>query len=421
MKVVIMAGGRGTRISELFPDIPKPMIPVCGIPVLEREISSLKEQGFTDIILTVGYKAESIMQHFGDGRKYGVQIEYFVEKEPLGNAGALFRIKDKLTEDFLLLNADAMFNVDFNRFVKFHKAHNGLVTLFTHPNNHPYDSGLIVANKEKKVEQWLTKEDKRPKYYQNRVNAGLHVINPEALDLKVTTDKVDLDRQVLKPLCSSGKIYCYDSPEYVKDMGTPERYETVCKDFENGTVEARNLKNKQKAIFLDRDGTINKYVGFLRNIEQFELLSGVSEAIRKINQSGYLAVVVTNQPVIARGEVTYTELQEIHNKMETILGKDGAYLDGIYFCPHHPDKGFEGEVKELKINCNCRKPNPGLLLQAASDFNINLEQSWMIGDGKNDIQAGKNAGCKTVLIGDDEFGQDITVYSLLEFVNQIVC
>ena len=421
MKVVIMAGGRGTRISELFPDIPKPMIPVCGIPVLEREISSLKEQGFNDIILTVGYKAESIMQHFGDGRKYGVQIEYFVEKEPLGNAGALFRIKDKLTEDFLLLNADAMFNVDFNRFVKFHKAHNGLVTLFTHPNNHPYDSGLIVANKEKKVEQWLTKEDKRPKYYQNRVNAGLHVINPEALDLKVTTDKVDLDRQVLKPLCSSGKIYCYDSPEYVKDMGTPERYETVCKDFENGTVEARNLKNKQKAIFLDRDGTINKYVGFLRNIEQFELLSGVSEAIRKINQSGYLAVVVTNQPVIARGEVTYTELQEIHNKMETILGKDGAYLDGIYFCPHHPDKGFKGEVKELKINCNCRKPNPGLLLQAASDFNINLEQSWMIGDGKNDIQAGKNAGCKTVLIGDDEFGQDITVYSLLEFVNQIVC
>lgn len=421
MKVVIMAGGRGTRISELFPDIPKPMIPVCGIPVLEREISSLKEQGFTDIILTVGYKAESIMQHFGDGRKYGVQIEYFVEKEPLGNAGALFRIKDKLTEDFLLLNADAMFNVDFNRFVKFHKAHNGLVTLFTHPNNHPYDSGLIVANKEKKVEKWLTKEDKRPKYYQNRVNAGLHVINPEALDLKVTTDKVDLDRQVLKPLCSSGKIYCYDSPEYVKDMGTPERYETVCKDFENGTVEARNLKNKQKAIFLDRDGTINKYVGFLRNIEQFELLSGVSEAIRKINQSGYLAVVVTNQPVIARGEVTYTELQEIHNKMETILGKDGAYLDGIYFCPHHPDKGFKGEVKELKINCNCRKPNPGLLLQAASDFNINLEQSWMIGDGKNDIQAGKNAGCKTVLIGDDEFGQDITVYSLLEFVNQIVC
>ena len=100
MKVVIMAGGKGTRISELFPNIPKPMIPVCGIPVLEREIQSLKEQGFTDIILTVGYKAEIIMHHFGNGRKYGVHIDYFVEKEPLGNAGALFQMKNKLTGKF---------------------------------------------------------------------------------------------------------------------------------------------------------------------------------------------------------------------------------------------------------------------------------------------------------------------------------
>ena len=420
MKVVIMAGGRGTRISELFPDIPKPMIPVCGIPVLEREICSLREQGFKDIILTVGYKAGKIIHHFGNGRKYGVHIDYFVEKEPLGNAGALFQMKDKLTEDFLLLNADAMFNVDFNRFVEFHKSHNGLVTLFTHPNNHPYDSGLIIANQDRQVDQWLSKEDKRPAFYQNRVNAGLHVINPEALNMEVTTVKVDLDRQVLKPLCGTGKMYCYDSPEYVKDMGTPDRYEGVCKDFENDIVEARNLKNKQKAIFLDRDGTINKYVGFLRKEEQFELLEGVSEAIRKINRSGYLAVVVTNQPVIARGEVTYAGLQEIHNKMETLLGKDGAYLDGIYFCPHHPDSGFEGEVKELKIDCECRKPKPGLLLQAANDLNIDLEHSWMIGDGKNDILAGKNAGCRTALIGNDDFGQDITVDSLLSFANQIV-
>lgn len=420
MKVVIMAGGKGTRISELFPNIPKPMIPVCGIPVLEREIQSLKEQGVTDIILTVGYKAEIIMHHFGNGRKYGVHIDYFVEKEPLGNVGALFQLKDKLTEDFLLLNADAMFNVDFNRFVKFHKEHKSLVTLFTHPNNHPYDSGLIIANKDKQVEQWLSKEDDRPEFYQNRVNAGLHVISPEVLNMEVTTQKVDLDRQVLKPLCGTGKMYCYDSPEYVKDMGTPDRYEGVCKDFEKGIVESRNLKNKQKAIFLDRDGTINKYVGFLRKTEQFELLEGVSEAIKKINRSGYLAVVVTNQPVIARGEVTYEGLQEIHNKMETLLGKDGAYLDGIYFCPHHPDSGFEGEVKELKIDCDCRKPKPGMLLQAAEDLNIDLEQSWMIGDGKNDIQAGKNAGCKTVLIGNEDYGQDMIVDSLLSFVNKVI-
>ena len=420
MKVVIMAGGKGTRISELFPDIPKPMVPVCGVPVLEREICSLKEQGFTDIILTVGYKANVIIDYFNDGAKLGVHIEYFVEKQPLGNAGALFQLKDKLTEDFLLLNADAMFNVDFNRFVKFHKKHKGLVTLFTHPNNHPYDSGLIIANKDKQVEKWLAKEDVRPEYYQNRVNAGLHVISPEVLNKDIITKKVDLDRQVLKPLCGSGRMYCYDSPEYVKDMGTPDRYEGVCRDFENGIVEDRNLKNKQKAIFIDRDGTINKYVGFLRDTKQLELLDGVSEAIKNINQSGYLAVVVTNQPVIARGEVSYDGLQEIHNKMETLLGNDGAYLDGIYFCPHHPDSGYEGEIKELKFECECRKPKPGMLLKAAQDLNIDLEQSWMIGDGKNDIQAGKNAGCRTALIGNEDYGQDLSVDSLGSFVNKVV-
>ena len=419
MKVVIMAGGRGTRISELFSDIPKPMIPVCGVPVLEREILSLKEQGFTDIILTVGYKAEKIINHFEDGQRYGVHIEYFIEKEPLGNAGALFQMKDKLVEDFLLLNADAMFNVDFNRFVAFHKRHGGLVSLFTHPNNHPYDSGLIISNEKKQVMQWLSKEDNRPEYYENRVNAGLHIINPEVLNKERLAGKIDLDRQVLKPLCGTGKMYCYDSPEYVKDMGTPNRYHAVCSDFINGIVEEKNLKKKQKAIFLDRDGTINKYVGFLREVEQFELLDGVSEAIKKINQSGYLAVVVTNQPVIARGEVTYDKLHEIHNKMETLLGKDGAYLDGIYFCPHHPDSGFEGEIKELKIDCNCRKPKPGMLIKAAEDLNIDLSMSWMIGDGKSDILAGKNAGCKTALIGEGNYGQDITVDSILTFVKQL--
>ena len=130
-----------------------------------------------DIILTVSHLGNIIMDYFGDGsgispvtgKSFGVNIEYYFEKEPLGNAGALFKIKDKLTEDFLLLNADAMFDVDFNRFVEFHKSHGGLVTLFTHPNSHPYDSGLIIANENGIVQKWLAKEDERPLYYKNRV------------------------------------------------------------------------------------------------------------------------------------------------------------------------------------------------------------------------------------------------------------
>lgn len=416
MKVVIMAGGKGTRISSIAHDIPKPMLKIDGKPVLEHEIINLKEQGFTDFILTVSHLQNVIMDYFKDGSWLGVRIHYYIEEEPLGNAGALFKIKDQLTEDFLLLNGDVIFDIDFSRFVAFHKEHHGLVTLFTHPNNHPYDSGLIIMNKEGNVEKWLAKEDKRPTWNKNCVNAGLHVISPKVLEENVHVGKVDLDRDLLKPLAGTGKMFCYNSPEYVKDMGTPERFYSVISDFMSGKVHQRNLSNKQKAIFLDRDGTINKYVGFLRNIDDFELLDGVAKAIRKINESGYLSIVVTNQPVIARGELTVTELEEIHNKMETLLGEKGAYLDGIYYCSHHPHKGYEGEVSELKIDCSCRKPKPGMLIDAANHFNIDLSQSWMVGDSKNDVLAGKNAGCKTALLGSDDFNQDCTYTDLLSFV-----
>ncbi len=439
MKTVIMAGGKGTRISSVASDIPKPMIKIEGKPVLEREIECLRDQGFTDLIITVSHLAEQIMDYFEDGSAFGVNIKYFVEESPLGNAGALFILKDKLQDDFLLVNADSIFDIDFNRFVEYHRTKGGLVTLFSHPNSHPFDSGLLIADDNGAVTQWLTKEDLRPQWYKNRVNAGLHVINPVVLEMltddsctnKIIPDKigtigddgkvikVDLDRQILKPLCGTGQMFCYDSPEYVKDMGTPERFEAVCHDYKDGIVKAKNLKSKQKAIFLDRDGTINKYVGFLRDIDSFELLNGVSEAIRKINALGYLAIVVTNQPVIARGEVTYNQLQEIHNKMETLLGAEGAYLDAIYYCPHHPHKGYDGEIPELKIECECRKPKPGMILKAARDFNIDLALSWMVGDGENDIKAGQAAGCRTALIGEGDYGQDMTVESLMEFVNHL--
>lgn len=440
MKVVIMAGGKGTRISSITSDIPKPMIKIDNKPVLEHEIECLRSQGFNDIIITVSHLGYIIIDYFGNGTKvspvtgrpFGVNISYYNEEQPLGNAGALFKLRDRLTEDFLLLNADAIFDVDFNRMVEFHKTHNALVTLFTHPNSHPYDSGLILADENNAVVKWIAKDDERSEFYKNRVNAGLHVINPKVLDMfEINADvigkevdgrrvKVDLDSQLLKPLARTGTMFCYDSPEYVKDMGTPERFHVVSEDYIAGRVQAKNLSNKQKAIFLDRDGTINKYVGFLRDIEDFELIDGVVDAVKKINATGYLCIVITNQPVVARGEVTFDELKTIHNKMETLLGLEGCYVDSIYCCPHHPNQGYEGEVTELKFDCECRKPKPGMFMKAAKDYNIDLESSWMIGDSENDIKAGKNAGCKTALIGEGEFQQDVTVRSLVEFTEKFL-
>ena len=426
-----MAGGKGTRIQSVASGIPKPMIEIGKIPVLEYEIRNLVNQGFTDIIITISYLGYMIKDYFGNGSFWGANITYYEEEYPLGNGGALFFLRRQLDSDFLLLNADVVFDVDFHRFVKFHKEKGGLVTLFTHPNSHPYDSGLIIADENGKVKKWLAKEEERPKYYKNLVNAGLHIINPAVLDMvdvgniysrktEVISEKIDLDRQILKPLVQTSQVFCYKSPEYVKDMGTPDRLQAVEKDFLTGRIRAKNLRNKQRAIFLDRDGTINIYKGFLRNIHDFELIQGIGSAIRTINEQGYLVLVVTNQPVIARGELSKEELEEIHNRMETELGKEGAYLDGIYVCPHHPDKGYEGEVAELKFDCACRKPKPGMLLRAAKDFNINLEESWMVGDSESDIKAGRAAGCRTALVGGEDYGQDVTVVSVADFVEHYV-
>ena len=429
-----MAGGKGTRIASVRSDVPKPMINICGKPILEHQIDNLKACGLTDIILVIGYLGDKIKEYFGDGSEFGVNIEYFVEDHPLGTAGALFKMP-QLTEDFLLLCGDVIIDVDFNRFIAFHKEHKAWASLVAHPNGHPYDSSLLVTEIDApktvggmpedthRVIRWMAKEDERT-YYKNRVNAGIELISPELLKETMknfvprhseTPDKIDLDRDVLKPNIPSGKIFAYDTPEYIKDMGTPDRFYETEKDIESGKVHARNLKNKQKAIFLDRDGTINKMVGFVTKPEQFELIEGAAEAIKAINKSGYLAIVVTNQPVIARGDCTFEDLQTIHDKMETELGKLGAFVDAIYVCPHHTDKGFEGERPEYKCNCYCRKPKPGLLLQAAKDFNIDLSESYMIGDSHRDVEAGENAGVKkSILVEENEEN------GLLELVNDIL-
>ncbi len=422
-----MAGGKGTRIASVRSDVPKPMIEIDGKPILEHQLLNLKACGLTDITLVIGYLGDVIRTYFGDGSKWGVQLHYFVEDHPLGTAGALFQMPE-LTDDFLLLCGDVMIDVDFNRFAEFHRRNGAWASLMAHPNGHPYDSSLLVTEilppqvegqlpvDTHRVVRWMAKEDERL-YYKNRVNAGIEIISSQLLEATregrlsgklpirhpETPEKIDLDRDVLKPNIASGRIFAYDTPEYIKDMGTPDRFYEVERDLQSGKVHARNLKCRQKAIFLDRDGTLNVAKGWLNRAEDLALLPGVASAVKLINRSGYLAVVVTNQPVIARGECSFEELQRIHDRMETELGREGAFIDALYFCPHHKDKGFAGERVAYKLDCDCRKPKPGLLLQAARDFNIDLGESIMIGDSARDVEAGRNAGCRqSVLIAENE-------------------
>ncbi|MDR2649623.1 MAG: HAD-IIIA family hydrolase, partial [Clostridiales bacterium] len=395
-----MAGGKGTRIASVVSDIPKPMIPLHGKPILEYQLECLRENGLTDIIIGIGHLGQVIQDYFGDGAKFGCHIAYYAETSPLGTAGALYKIAADpdyaLNTDFILLHGDTIFDLDFSRFIAFHYEKHARSSLVAHPNSHPFDSALLITDSENRVIHWLNKDDPR-QYYRNQVNAGVHILSKTLFTEKQPDrEKVDLDRDILKPLISrdEGSVYAYNTPEYIKDMGTPDRYAQVAADIKNGLVKQRNLSHKQKAIFLDRDGTLNKFNGFITKPEQLDLLDGVADAIRAINETGFLAIVITNQPVIARGEATLDELRLVHNKLETELGKAGAYIDDIFFCPHHPDKGFAGERPEYKIDCDCRKPKPGMILSAAKKYNIDLSQSYMLGDDMKDVEAGRAAGCK---------------------------
>jgi D-glycero-D-manno-heptose 1,7-bisphosphate phosphatase len=424
MKTIIMAGGKGTRIASLARDVPKPMIPLRGKPILEYQLEALLRAGLEDITVVVGHLGDAITSYFDRG-PYKRYIRYYTETEPLGTAGALFKLLDDVGESFFLINGDLIFDVDFSRIEAAHRRRNALATLVSHPNSHPDDSALLVTDGEGRVIRWINREEPR-RYYKNRVNTGIHILTRELLldaQKGLAAPKVDLDRDILKSRLSTGRIFAYDTPEYIKDMGTPDRYYQVERDLERGLVASRNLVNPQRAVFLDRDGTINTMAGFVTRPEEFVLLPGAAEAIRRINEGGFLAIVITNQPVIARGQCSLEDLETIHQKMESDLGKSGAYLDDLFFCPHHPDKGFPGERPEYKIDCECRKPKPGMILAAAKKYHIDLAASWMVGDALRDIEAGKAAGCRTVfLTGDPEkaaaAGADLSCGSLLEFVEQ---
>ena len=401
-----MAGGKGTRLQSVAADIPKPMFPILGKPILEYQIESLKKSGITEITLIVGHLKEQIISRFGDGARDGVRITYIQENEPLGTAGALYYLKGKMDEDFVLLYGDLILDVDFSRFMAFHKKHQSAITLFCHPNAHPYDSDVMVTDGEDRIVGILNKKEKRDGAYHNFVNAGAYCVSPSVMEDMHQPCRLDMEKDVVASQIRRAKAYAYRSTEYVKDMGTPDRLAAVTEDIRSGIVSGRNLKQKQKAVFLDRDGTINRYVGYLTKKEQFSLLPNAAQAIARVNASPYLAIVITNQPVVARGECSFEELEEIHMTMETQLGEQGAYLDDLFFCPHHPDSGYEGERLELKFDCDCRKPKTGLIDQAVARYHIDLAESWFVGDSTMDIQTGKNAGTKTVLLETGIAGSD---------------
>jgi histidinol-phosphate phosphatase family protein len=407
-QLVILAGGMGTRLRARLGDLPKPMIPIAGKPLLEIQIELARAHGFTDIIIFACHRAEVIEQYFGDGACWGVRVHVEVEKQPLGTAGAVLAGFDLLEADFAVLYGDTMVNVDLARIAATHLERKSAATLLLHPNDHPLDSDLVEVD----AEGWVTAFHNRPhpadRWFQNLVNAGLYVVNKAALRPWTSPLKpMDFGKDLFPAMLEKGaKLLGYNSPEYIKDIGTPERYDKICAEFDAGVVQRSSLGTLQRAVFLDRDGTVIKEVDGLTSPAQLEMLPGAAEAIRELNHHGWRAVLVTNQPVVAKGFCTETDVITVHHKLETLLGHEHAFLDRIYWCPHHPERGFAGERAELKIDCECRKPKTGMLNQAARELNLDLGACWIVGDTTTDVETGRNAGVKSVMVATGHAGRD---------------
>lgn len=408
-QAVILAGGKGTRLQERLGGLPKPLVDVGGVPLLERQILLLKRFGFDRLILLVNHAAEHIVSFCEQHQNWGLEVQCIDDGTPRGTAGATLAVLEHLDDEFLVMYGDTMLEVDLDRFHEFHAANTKAgATLFLHPNDHPQDSDLVDIDDDGLIVNFHPYPHDPSQYYRNLVNAALYWVRKSALaPWSSTRGILDFGKQLFPDMLAAGtSLRGYVSPEYIKDAGTPERLDRVSADLASGKIERSALSHLQSVVFIDRDGTINEEVDHLKDPSEFTLLPGVCDAVRRLNASEYRSCVITNQPVIARGDCSFEGLRAIHNKMDTLLGEQGAYLDRLYYCPHHTDKGFEGERPELKIACDCRKPLTGMIEMAERELNVCREASWLVGDSTVDIETAKNAGIKSILVETGYAGLD---------------
>ncbi len=400
MIAVILAGGRGTRLGKYTSKTPKPLVKVARQPIIERQILFLEREGVGEIWILSGYLGDQIKDYLGDGKRYGLRIHHIVETSPRGTAGALKYLEGLIRKDFLVLSGDVVLDIDLKSLINFHKNKKGVATVVAHQSDHLFDSDLIEADSNDRVSSFVIRKRKtQPKglILRNLTCASVFVFSTKIFGYIIKEEVCDIEKDLIPRIIKRGaSIYTYTTAEYIKDVGTLERLKRVGEDILSGKVERLNKRLKRPAIFMDRDGVINREVDELTNIKELKLLPHSAKAIEIINSTDYLSIVITNQASIAKGLMTDEHLSKIHNKLETLLGRHCAKLDAIYYCPHHPEQGFKGEVASLKIKCLCRKPATGLIKQAVREFNIDPKKSYFIGDTTVDAQTAKNAGIKFI-------------------------
>ena len=406
---VVSIGGKGTRISSISGGLPKALIKINGKTVLYRIAEQISSCGIKNLFLLRGHKSNFFEDEVSKIKnKLDLRISNYIEDLPLGECGALWKIRNKiLTKDILFILGDIVFDLELKKFISFHKRLDSKFTLISHIATHPEDSDIIRTPNGVQITDFKFKKQSDRKGFKGFLgNAGIMLFNKEVIDLLTPYERKE-DVTAFKNLAfqyfkKSGKIFSYNTSEYIKDMGTEDRFIEVVKDDKQKIIERKNYKYKQKCLFLDRDNTlISCPIGnYICKEEEVNIRQDKIAKLVKIRTNFDLCLIITNQPQIAMGKITLENLYDINSFLIVELLKLGLKVDDISFCPHHPHKGFKGEIADLKIDCFCRKPNPGMIIQQAFLKNIDLENSLFIGDSDHDKLAAEYAGLKFINIKD---------------------
>lgn len=374
-QAVILAGGLGTRLMPFTKDNPKPMIPIEGQPFLSYLLCQIGSWGIENVVLLLGYKAEKIEEYFGDGKEFGVKITYCVTPTEYDTGARIRAAQEYLQEEFILLYCDNYCPIDFGKACQLFEEKNNLVQVTAYANKDAYTKNNLTI----KDGQVVVYDKKRQMDNLQAVDIGYIFIKKQVLEW-MPEGNVNFESTVYPKIIGNGKMGIYLTEHRYYSIGSWERIE-LTKEF---------FKPK-KVIFLDRDGTLNvrpPKACYVEKEEDFIWLPKAREAVKMLKDKGYTIYIITNQPGLARGNLTWEMLEAVHGKMRKELQEIGVDVDGIYLCPHGWNDG-----------CDCRKPRPGMLYQAQKEHSLDLTKCFLIGDDERDIQAGKAAGLsKNILL-----------------------
>jgi len=420
ISIAILVGGKGKRVKSITNGKSKAEIKLNKTKnIIDYQLTELTKLN-KNIYIISNKNFVSLKQYVK--KKYrNNKISFIDEDLQLGTAGAIKNLENiKHNQDFLVVFGDLLFNFDFQKLIDFHKFKKSECTLVVHPNSHPIDSDCVELNDNSQVVEFYKKPYNKKKIINNLCLSGILIINKKFLKLIKPHLSQDISKNLLdKILNKNNRIFGYKTREYIKDVGTLDRVEQAKKDLNSIKFKKGNINSKIPAVFLDRDGVINfeKNNGKYQNPKKF--ITGSLESFQKINNAGFLAILITNQPAVAKGFISLKKLKRDLKFLNYKIAEHNGYLDDIFYCIHHPTKGFKNELKKLKKNCKNRKPNNGMFLLANKANNIDFKKSIMIGDSHRDYLAAKRTKIKFIGVGGLKIPGSISKKNLRAAINYL--